>query len=270
MGTLPERNGRHLFNEECSNSASFTPASVCRAVSKNCHTPLVRSPAERMKVVPMAALLKFNGLLIFFLSTFSRCISCFSIFWSWWSLTESCSIEHNSVAFLHWSLSALFAAFAYCREDVVGGSDAFVTGVGICSGNSSGEEEGLKDGRDRVLMNLGDGRLSREWDLATCKIWWGRAFGSWRKWWDGWECSWSIGWGGWGGCGGFGGGNGGCGGCKYCGGCRGSRVAFCGMQYWGGGSAGSGRGGGGKDSGGKWGRRGTCSGTCWGRDCFGG
>ena len=68
-------------------------------------------------------------------------------------------------------MTALFAAFACCREGVVGGSAAIDTGVGIRSGNSSGEEDGLKDGRDRVLMNFGDDCLSREWDLATCKIW---------------------------------------------------------------------------------------------------
>ena len=93
-------------------------------------------------------------------------------------------LVHNSIAFLHWSWWALFAAFACCREDLVGGSAAVVAGVGIRSGNNSDEEDGLRDGRDGVLMNFGDGCLSREWDLATCKIWWGRTFGSWRKWWD--------------------------------------------------------------------------------------
>ena len=84
MGTLPEQNGRHHFKEECSNSTSFTPVSVWRAVFKNFHTPLVRSPAERMKVVTMAALLKFSGFLSFFVvDFFSCCSNGFSIFLSW-------------------------------------------------------------------------------------------------------------------------------------------------------------------------------------------
>ena len=78
---LLAQKGKHLFKEECSNSASFTPVSVWRTVSKNFHTPLVRSPAERMEVVTMAALLKFSRLFTFF-PTFSSCSNGFSIFFN--------------------------------------------------------------------------------------------------------------------------------------------------------------------------------------------
>ena len=83
FGTLPAQCGKHLFNEECSNSANFTPTSVWRTISKNCHTLLVWSPAVRMKVVTMAALVKFNGLHILFFWTFFRSSSGFNNLRSW-------------------------------------------------------------------------------------------------------------------------------------------------------------------------------------------
>ena len=78
IGTLPAQKVIHFFREECSNSANFMPVSVWQTVHKNFQTPLVRSPADRTKVVTMAALLKFDGLAMFLLLIFSRLSSGFS------------------------------------------------------------------------------------------------------------------------------------------------------------------------------------------------
>ena len=48
----------------------------------------------------------------------------------------------------------------------------------IKSGNNFGDEDGLKDGRDKVLGRFFEISLSWVRDLAVCKIWWGRVFDS--------------------------------------------------------------------------------------------
>ena len=59
--------------------------------------PLVRSPADRTKVVTMAALLKFAGFETFKFFILSRLSSVFSAFRSWKSPTASGSTEHKAL-----------------------------------------------------------------------------------------------------------------------------------------------------------------------------
>ena len=241
MGTLPEHNGKHRLSEECSNSANFTPTSVWRTVSKNCHTPLVRSPAARMKVVTMVALLKLSGLQILFWWTFSKFSSGFRNFRSWQSATDSNPTVQKATAFLYCSsVTSWFSCFAAlaCRRAgfglASGATGAGAAGSGsawIISGKSSGEEDGLRDGSDKVLRKLWGDCLPKECDLPMCWIWWGRVFGNWGNSGWGWGWSWDCsncgscgGWEGWGGCGGYGG-------CKFCGICRGLGSACHGVQY---------------------------------------
>ena len=68
----------------------------------------------------------------------------------------------------------MFAAFFFCWGDLVWGSVC----IGVLSGKGSGEEEGLRDGNDKVLRFLGD-CLSTDCDLLMCMIWWGQIFGNW-------------------------------------------------------------------------------------------
>ena len=74
------------------------PVSVWQTVLNNFHTPLVRSPADRTKVVTMAALLKFAGFETFKSLTFSKLSNSFSSFRSWKSPTASSSAEHKAAA----------------------------------------------------------------------------------------------------------------------------------------------------------------------------
>ena len=49
----------------------------------------------------------------------------------------------------------------------------------VRSGKSSGEEIGLRDGNDNVLMILWGDCFSRDCALLTCTIWCGRMFFNW-------------------------------------------------------------------------------------------
>ena len=138
--------------------------SVCQTVSRNFHTPLVRSPADRTKVVTMGALLKLTGLETFMSFTFSRSSSGFKAFRSWKSETASGSTEHRAAVFLICSkLRSGFLDFA-CRRlgfRGAGGSDVFCV---ASAGNNSGEEkeEGLSEGRDAVRARLVGSILSQD------------------------------------------------------------------------------------------------------------
>ena len=179
MGTLPEQNGKHRLSGECSNSANFTPTSVWRTVSKNFHTPLVRSPAVRMKVVTMAALVKFKGLHIPFFRIFSRSSSGFNNLRSWKSVTESSPTVQKATAFLYCSSVTSWISCLACRRAGLGlASGATCAGAAagsgyawINSGNSSGEKDELRDGRDKVLGRLWGDCLSKECGLLMCWIW---------------------------------------------------------------------------------------------------
>ena len=93
--TQPEQKGIHFLREECSNSANFMLLSVWQTVLRNFHTPLVRSPADRTKVVTTAALRKFARLETFKSFILSRLSIGFSAFRSWKSPTASSSTEHK-------------------------------------------------------------------------------------------------------------------------------------------------------------------------------
>ena len=80
---------------------------------------------------------------------------------------------HSFLAFSCFS-SALFGAFfssSCCRDGLSWG--------GVRSGKSSGEEIGLRDGNENVLIMLGGDCLSRDCALLTCPIWCGRMFFNW-------------------------------------------------------------------------------------------
>ena len=94
-GDPPGTKIQHFFSEGCCNSANLTSVSVWQTASRNFHTPLVRSLADRTKVITMGAPQKLIGLQTLFLSTFSRSSSGFSAFRSWKST------EHRATAFLH-------------------------------------------------------------------------------------------------------------------------------------------------------------------------
>ena len=49
----------------------------------------------------------------------------------------------------------------------------------VRSGNSSGEDDGLRDGNDNVLFRFRGDCLSSDCALLTCMIWWGRIFCNW-------------------------------------------------------------------------------------------
>ena len=51
--------------------------------------------------------------------------------------------------------------------------------MGVRSEKSSGEENGLRDGNDSVLMMFWGDCLSRDCALLTCPIWCGRIFSNW-------------------------------------------------------------------------------------------
>ena len=51
--------------------------------------------------------------------------------------------------------------------------------MGVRSGKSSGEETGLRDGNESVLIMLWGNCLSRDCALLTCTIWCGRMFFNW-------------------------------------------------------------------------------------------
>ena len=64
-----------------------------------------------------------------------------------------------------------FAALACRRDDL--SVDSAAAGLflsEIKSGNNSGDEDGFKDGRDKVLGRFFEVGLSWERDLAVCKI----------------------------------------------------------------------------------------------------
>ena len=102
---------------------------------------LVRSPADRTKVVTMAALLKFAGFETFNSLIFSSLANGFCAFRSWKSPTASSSAEHK--------------AAARCICPIVSScfflSGGFLFGE-IMAGNNSWEEKsvGLSEGRDGV------------------------------------------------------------------------------------------------------------------------
>ena len=178
MGTLPAQKGKHFFKEECSNSANFMPVSVWMTVFRNFRTPLVRLPADRTKVVAIAALLKLTGLQVLFWLILSKSSSGFSDFRTWLSATDSGLTVHRAAAFLHCSLVRSefsgFATLAFRRDNLGVVSAAAAAGsisIGINSGNNSGEGDGLRDGRDGVLGRLFGECLSSEWDLPICTIW---------------------------------------------------------------------------------------------------
>ena len=114
----------------------------------NFHTPLVRSPADRTKVVTMAALLKFAGFDTFKFFTFSKLSNGFSAFRSWKSPTASSSAEHKAAARCicpidssSWQLVFFFPA----------GGLVFLFGEMIAGKSSCDEKSaGLSEGRDGV------------------------------------------------------------------------------------------------------------------------
>ena len=74
------------------------------------------------------------------------------------------------------SFLALFGAFfSCCWDDLSWGSVC----VRVRSGKSSGEEIGLRDGNESVLIMLWGDCLSRDCALLTCTIWCGRMFFNW-------------------------------------------------------------------------------------------
>ena len=140
------------------------PVSVCQTVSRNFHTPLVRSPADRTKVVTMGAHLKLTGLETFMSFTFFMTCSDFKAFRNWKSETASGSTEHRAAAFLIClKLRSGFLDFASCRLGFrgAGGSDFFCM---ASARNNSGEEneEGLSEGRDAVRARLVGSILSQD------------------------------------------------------------------------------------------------------------
>ena len=153
----------HFFREECSNSASFMPVSVWQTVLKNFHTPLVRSPADRTKVVTMAALLKFTGFETFRFCILSRLSSGFSAFRSWKSPTASSSTEHKAAACcIFWIVSSCSPS---CRF-------VFLLAGGSCfrfAGKSSCDDMivGLSEGRDGVLVKFRGWDRSADCDLGS-------------------------------------------------------------------------------------------------------
>ena len=153
----------HFFNEECSNSASFMPVSVWQTVLKNFHTPLVWSPADRTKVVTMAALLKFTGLETFKFFILSRLSSGFSAFRSWKSPTASSSTEHKAAACCICMIVSSCSPSCRFIFLLAGGSSFCL------AGKSSWDtiDEGLSDGRECVLVRFRGWDRSADWDLGS-------------------------------------------------------------------------------------------------------
>ena len=56
----------------------------------------------------------------------------------------------------------MFAVFFCCWDDLVC--------IGVLSGKSSGEDEGLRDGNDKVLLRFLGDCLSTDCDLLMCMI----------------------------------------------------------------------------------------------------
>ena len=141
------------------------PVSVWQTVFRNFHTPLVRSPADRTKVVTMAALRKFAGFLTFSSFTFSKLSNGFSAFRSWKSPTASSSAEHRAAAYCICPIDS--SSSCQLGFFFPAGGSGFLLGE-MMAGNSSCDDmsEGLSEGRDGVRARPEGWALSADWDLG--------------------------------------------------------------------------------------------------------
>ena len=116
-------------------------------------------------MVTMAALLKFEGFVMFKSFIFSKLSSGFSAFRSWKSPTASSSTEHKAAA----RCICPIESFSSCRFGFFfpAGGSGFLLGEGI-AGNSSWDDMslGLSVGRDGVRARLEGCALSADWDLG--------------------------------------------------------------------------------------------------------